>query len=49
MKCADLSAFYCVKHCGTRVLDRILRDGVAQQVEPHDGHGEADHGNHDGS
>lgn len=32
-----------------RALDRILRDGVGQQVEPHDGHREADHGNHDGS
>lgn len=31
------------------VFERILCDGVAQQVEPHDGHREADHGDDDGS
>lgn len=30
-------------------IDRILRDGVAQQVQPHDGHGEAEHRNRHGS
>lgn len=31
------------------MFERILRDGVAQQVEPHDGHRETEHRDDDGS